>query len=608
MKGWRATATALLVALGAATAAIADDGARHGLSLFGDVKYPSDFAHFDYVNPDAPTGGLVRYAAIGGFDSFNPFIIKGRAASGITLIYDTLLTSSFDEPGSEYGLVAQSVSYPADFSSVTFKLRPEARWHDGQPITPEDVIWTLDALKANSPFYNAYYANVLTGTKIDAHTVRFEFTQKGNRELPLIMGQLPVLPKHFWEGADASGAARDFSETSLEPPLGSGPYRVGEVKPGQSVTYERVADYWGADLPVNRGAHNFSQIRFEYFGDTTVALEAFKAHRVDVRIENSAKNWATAYDIPAVRDGRIVLEKLPDQNPSGMQAFAFNIRRDKFADPRVRLAFNYAFDFEWQNKTLFYGQYQRTNSYFANSELAAQGLPSEAELALLEPFRDQLPEEIFEKPFASPATDGSGNNRANLKRAGDLLAEAGWVLKDGKLQSAKTGEPFAVEFLLVDPAFERVVAPFVQSLKRLGITSSIRSVDTSQYQNRIDSFDFDIIVHTFPQSLSPGNEQRDFWSCASAEQKGGRNVIGICDPVVEALIDKIIFATSRDELVTATRALDRVLLWHHYVVPQWHIPYTRLARWTTVRHPDPVPAYSIGFPTIWWHEGDAPQN
>lgn len=585
----------------AATQAQAADTIRHGVSLFGSLKYAPDFKHFDYVNVDAPKGGMVRIGAIGSYDSLNNFIVRGTSAAGLSLIYDTLMAPSYDEAGSEYGLIAESVSYPKDFSSVTFNLRPEARFHDGKPITTDDVIWTFETLKKVNPFYNAYYRNVAKVEATGPHQVKFTFSISGNRELPQIMGQLPVLPKHFWTGKDAQGKARDITQTTLEIPLGSGPYKISKMDTGRSITYERVKDYWAKDLPVKVGSDNFDQIRFDYYGDPTIAFEAFKGDRVDFRLENSAKNWATGYDIPPVKDGRITLEKLRTQNGEGMQAFAFNLRRDIFKDVRVREAFDLAFDFQWENKNLFYGQYTRTDSYFVNSELASSGVPQGAELKLLEPFRSQLPAELFAKPYTNPTTDGSGNNRQNLRAAAKLLDEAGWKTINGVRVNAK-GEPLAVEFLLDNPMFERVVAPYRQSLERLGIKVTLRTVDTAQYQNRVDNRDFDIIVQSFPQSLSPGNEQRDYWSCAAAKDPGSRNVIGICDPVVEKLIDDVIFAKSREDLITATHALDRVLLWRHYIVPQWYSPYDRVAYWARLAHPDPTPPYSIGFPNIWWHK------
>ena len=569
----------------------------HGLSLFGDLKYPPDFKRFDYVNPAAPKGGVLHMAAIGGFDSLNPFILKGEPAAGASMIYDRLLTQSFDEAGSEYGLLAQSIEVAKDFSWVIFTLRPEARWHDGKPVTPEDVIFSLNILKEKgAPLYRFYYANVKSASKAGTHGVRFDFDAAGNRELPQIVGQLPILPAHYWKG-------RDFGATTLEPPLGSGPYRISKVEANRSIMLERVADYWGKDLPVNVGANNFDQIAFEYYRDDTVALEAFKADNFDVRFEISAKNWATAYDFPAVKQGKVIRAELQTRNAEPMQGFLFNTRRTKFSDPRVRLAFNYAFDFEWANKNLFYGQYARTRSYFQNSELAAAALPDAAELALLEPFRSQLPPEVFTKVYVPPVTDGSGENRKNLREAQRLFAEAGWQVVDGALTHAKSGEKMQVEFLLEQPSFERIVSPYVRNLERLGIKSSIRMVDTAQYKNRTDAYDFDIIIGGVSNSLSPGNEQREYWSAAAADRPGSRNLMGVKSPVVDALIGKIIFAENRAALITASHALDRVLLWGHYLVPQWHTPVIRTAYWDVLDYPRPVPDYNIGFPDLWWYKG-----
>ena len=585
----------LLICSGVAQAA--DSRPSHGWSLFGDLKYPPDFKRFDYVNPDAPKGGALRMAAIGGFDSLNPFILKGEAAAGASLIYDRLLTSSFDEAGAEYGLLAQSVQAAEDFSWVEFTLRPEARWHDGKPVTPDDVVFSFNILREKgAPLYRFYYANVKSVAKVGANKVRFEFDSAGNRELPLIMGQLPILPAHYWKG-------RDFEATTLEPPLGSGPYRIGKVESNRNITLERVKDYWAKDLPVNVGAHNFDQLVFEYYRDDTVALEAFKANNFDVRFETSAKNWATAYDFPAVKQGKVIRAGLETRNAEPMQGFLFNTRRTKFSDPRVRLAFNYAFDFEWANKNLFYGQYARSHSYFQNSELAASALPDAAELALLEPFRAQLPPEVFTSIYKPPVTDGSGNNRDNQREAQRLFAETGWQVKDGVLTHDASGEKMQIEFLLDQPNFERIVSPYVRSLERLGIKASIRMIDTAQYKNRTDAYDFDIIIGGVANSLSPGNEQREYWSAAAADRPGSRNLAGVKSPVVDALIDKIIFAENRAALIAASRALDRVLLWGHYLVPQWHTPVTRTAYWDVIDYPRPVPDYNIGFPDLWWYKG-----
>lgn len=595
---------ALLLALAVSVSLVAAaqaDTMRHGSSLFDNLKYADGFKKFDYVNPDAPKDGEVVIAAIGGFDSFNGFVVTGQPPAGLGFIYDTLMTGSMDEAGSEYGLIAESLSYPDDYSSVTYKLRPQARFADGQPITAEDVIWTFETLKTNHPFYGAYYANVVKAEALDAHTVKFSFSEKNNRELPQIVGQLPILPKHYWTDKDAKGRPRDISKTTLEVPLGNGAYRIKTFTPGRSITYERDENYWAKDLPVNMGANNFQTLRYEYFKDPTIAFEAFKAHQVDFWRETSAKNWATAYDIPPVKDGRITKEELSTKNNEGMQAFAFNLRRAKFADPRVREAFDWAFDFGWMNKNIFYGAYMRSDSYFANSELASTSVPGGLELSILEPFKDQLPPALFTQAYVTPTTDGSGTNRGNLRKAIALMKEAGWSVKDGILTNDKTGEPFTVEFMLDNPAFERVVAPYIQSLKRIGIQATLRTIDTAQYQNRLDKRDFDMVVASFGQSMSPGNEQRGFWGCAAAKEDGSRNVMGICDPVVEKLIDRVIYATSREELVAATHALDRVLLWHHYLVPNWYSPYERVAYWSGIARPAKTPDYSIGFPSIWWH-------
>jgi microcin C transport system substrate-binding protein len=577
------------------------DGWRHGTSLFGDLKYAPGFKHFDYVNPDAPKGGRVRLGAIGGFDSLNPYTYKGRPAGLMGLTIDTLTTPSYDEPSAAYGLIAEAVKFPDDYSQVTYRLRPEARFHDGTPITPEDVIFSMEMLKKVDPAYAGYYRNVVRGEKTGDHEVTFHFDEKGNRELPNITGQLPVLPKHWWEGKDASGKPRDLGATTLEAPLGSGPYRVDKVNPGRSITFKRVEDYWAKDLPVNIGKHNFDEVVLEYFLDPTVALEAFKGDQFDWRVENSARAWATAYDTPAVKRGDIVREEFTFDEPAGMQAFAFNLRRDKFSDPRVRRAFNLAFDFEWANKTLFYGLYKRLDSYFANSELAATGLPEGRELELLEGLRDQIPPEVFTTPYTNPVNDKPGAQREHLRQAMELLREAGWEIDKGVLRN-KAGEAMTVEFLIADPNFERVVLPYVQALKRLGIQASVRTVDTSQYKSRVDNFDFDIITHRWGQSLSPGNEQRDFWGSEAADQSGSQNVVGIKNPAIDALINKVIYAESREDLVAATRALDRVLLWNHYVVPQWYSPSDRTARWNRFGHPEKMPKYQVGFPTIWWYD------
>jgi microcin C transport system substrate-binding protein len=576
---------------------------RHALSLFGDIKYPEGFRHFDYVNPDAPQGGTLRQSALGTFDNFNTVVsgVKGSIAIGTELYTETLTTPSLDEVSTEYGLLAEAISYPADYSAVTYRLRAKARWHDGKPITSDDVLFSFDVLKKNSPFYGAYYRHVVKAETTGEREVTFTFDGPGNRELPQIVGQLPVLPKHWWEGTDKSGRKRDVTQTTLEPPLGSGPYRLKDFAPGRTLVYEKVDDYWGKDLNVIIGTRNFQTIRYEFFRDSTVALEAFKGDQVDWRFENSAKEWANSYDFPAVRDKRVVREEFPTRNIGVMQAFAFNIRRDKFKDPRVRRAFNFVFDFEEMNRQLFFGQYKRIASFFEGTELAATGVPSGKELEILETVRGKVPDELFTKPYTNPVGGNPEAVRNNLREALRLFREAGYEVKDTRLVDAGSGKQFAVEFLVDEPAAERFVLFYKPSLDRLGMTVSVRVVDAAQYENRLRQWDFDIIVASWAQSLSPGNEQRGFWSSQAADQPGSRNLIGIRNPAVDSLIERVIFTRDREDLVAATRALDRVLLWNFYVVPQWTYGKQRTARWDRFGHPETMPKYGASaFPTIWW--------
>lgn len=572
---------------------------QHGLSLMGQPKYPADFKHFDYVNVDAPKAGLLRLSADGTFDSLNDIVPRGTPATGLTLIYDTLMTPAFDEVATEYGLLAEAVSYPADFSSVTYRLRPEAKWHDGQPVTPDDVVWSFEALTKNNPRQAFYYSHVKSVAKTGAREVTFTFDQAGNRELPQIVGQLRVMPRHWWTANGPDGKPRDISQSTLEIPLGSGPYKVKQVIPGRSISFERVPDYWGRDLPVNVGTNNFDEQRYEYFRDDTVELEAFKGDQYDFRIETSAKNWATAYDFPAVKEGKVVLEEFPNRSSGSMQAFIMNLRRAKFQDQRVRRALNYALDFEGMNRTLFYGQYKRTVSYFQNTELASSGLPEGKELAILDSVRDKVPASVFTTPYVTPPQGSEQERRDNLREAARLLKDAGYTIKDRRLVNDK-GEPFSVEILIANPAFERVALFYKPALERLGITVNIRQVDTSQYINRLRARDFDMIISGWGQSLSPGNEQRDFWGSEAADREGSSNYAGIKDPGIDALIEKVIYATDRQELVAATRALDRVLLAYDFVVPSWNYPNTRTARWNRFGHPSTLPEYSFAFPDIWW--------
>ncbi|PRY70965.1 extracellular solute-binding protein [Halomonas ventosae] len=562
----------------------------HGLALYGDPALPADFTHFPHANPDAPAGGSLVRSAIGSFDSTNPFIIRGTPATGLTEIYDTLLTQNPDEPFSMYGLLAEGVRLDPERQWIEFDLHPEARFHDGEPVTAEDVVFSFETLtKKGQPFYGAYYADVVGIRAVDEDTVHFDLADSESRELPLIIGQLPILPAHFWQD-------RDFEATTRDALLGSGPYRIGAVEPGRRIIFERVDDYWGRDLPVNRGRHNMERLVYDYYRDQTVALEAFKAGNLDMRIETSARNWATAYDFPALEEGLVERLEVPDGQPAGMQAYVMNLRRDKFQDVRVREALNLAFDFEWLNRNLFYGAYQRTESYFANSEMAAEGLPSEAELALLEPHREALPERVFLEPLPVEHPD---EMRPRLARALELLNEAGYVVRDGVMTHLDSGAPLTVEVLLFDTQFERVVQPLLQNLAKIGIQGNIRIVDVNQYLNRLRGFDFDIIVGSFPQSANPGNEQRDFWTSEYAEVPQSRNLIGLSNPVVDELVDDLITADSREALDAAARALDRVLRWGFYVIPQWHLGKTRIALWDKFGWREPFPEYSLDL-AAWW--------
>jgi microcin C transport system substrate-binding protein len=576
---------------------------RHGISLFDKLKYAADFKHFEYVNPQAPKAGLVRQGVIGTFDSFNMVVagVKGDLAAGVELIYESLMASSLDEVSSEYGQLAEAVSYPSDHAWVRFRLRPDARWHDGVPVSVDDVIFSLQAFKQWHPQLAAFYRRVVKADQTGAHEVTFIFDAPYDRELPLVLGQLMVLPQHWWTGTEANGRKRNVGETTLEPPLGSGPYRIKSFEPARTIIYERVADYWGRDLPVNVGAFNFDQLRFDYFRDSDVEFEAFKAGAIDWRTETTAKTWATGYDFPAVSEKRVRREEFPIHSMGVMQAFAFNLRRRKFRDPRVRRAFNFAFNYQEINRELFYNQYKRIASYFEGTDLAAGGLPSEQELALLQPLRSQVPPEVFTTPYWNPVAADQNAARANLREAMRLFNAAGFEVRDLALVDPETSEPMQVEFLVGDPSLERVVLFYQPALQRLGITVNVRLVDDAQYINRLRSWDFDIIVTTWDESLTPGNEQRDYWGSGAADVPGSRNLMGIKNSAVDALIDAVVHATTRDELVAATRALDRLLLWNHYVVPQWTLGKVRTARWDRFAHPPHMPRYGLtAFPTLWW--------
>ncbi len=564
----------------------------NGIALFGRPGLPADFTHFPYVNPDALKGGEVVLGGLGSFDSFNPFIMRGAPAAEVSRIYDTLLRQSADEPGVSYGLVAKTVETPADRMWVAFDLRPEARFHDGTPITAEDVAWTFQTLRDKGrPNFRQYYAMVADVTVESPQRVVFHFKSNEDHELAMIVGEFPILPKKWWAG-------RDFTQPLTEAPLGSGPYRLDRFEMGRSTTLVRVADYWGRDLPVSKGLFNFGSIRTEYYRDSTVAMEAFKSGQIDYRQENISKNWATAYDFPAVAKGLVKKETFPHHLPTGMQGFVLNTRHAQFADRRVREALDEVFDFEWLNRNLFFGAYTRTDSYFSNSDLASSGLPGPEELALLAPFKDKLPPELFTRPFALPVTDGSGNNREGLRRALKLFEQAGWKVLDRKLVDV-AGKQMAFEILSGDPTLERIATPYVQWLARLGIDAHVRTVDPPQYQRLTDTFDFDMTMVVLPQSDFPGNEQRDNWTCESMKAEGSSNLAGVCDPAVDALVKKVVEARDKPQLIVATRALDRVLLWGWYVVPNWHVGSFNAAYWNRFGHPSQPVRTGIALDS-WW--------
>lgn len=593
---WRQSLVSLLLVSSTLVQAAASDS--HGIAMHGDLKYPADFSHFAYANPEAPKGGSFRQAAIGTFDSFNPFIVKGTSASGIGLLFDSLMGRSLDEPFTQYGLLAENIRMPEDRKWVEFDLRETATFSDGTPVRANDVIETFRLLREEgSPFYKAYYKNISNISSLnDGLTVRFDFGEEENLELPLIVGEVPIMSAEYW-------STREFAAPSLDPILGSGPYLVGEIDPGRSITYQRNTNYWGADLAVNKGRYNFDQMIYDYYRDSTVALEAFKAGQYDFREENSSKNWATGYTGPAFEDGRAKRELVDDANPAGMQAFIMNTRRDLFTDKRVRQAITLGFDFEWTNANLFYDAYTRSHSFFSNSEMAATELPTPAELEILEPLRGQIPDEVFTEVYRAPTTKGDGRNRTQLRDALKLLREAGWNLDAGTLKNAN-GDAFVFEILLVQKDFERVVAPFIQNLEKLGMEVSIRIVDVSQYINRLRETDFDMIVGSFGQSSSPGNEQREFWGSEAADQPGSRNLIGIKDPAIDKLVELLIQAPDREQLVLRARALDRVLQWNNFVVPQFHIASHRIAYWDKFGFPETRPTYALGLDTWWSKEAN----
>jgi microcin C transport system substrate-binding protein len=566
----------------------------HGIAIHGEPGYPADARHLGYANPDAPKGGTIRLAGRGTFDSLNPFILQGTPAGAAARIYEPLLETVYDEVSTEYGQLVETIETPPDRSWVIFTLRSNARWHDGKPVTPGDVVFSFDILtKKGHPQYAVYWHDVTKAEAIDDRRVKFSFRGGINHELPVIIGQLTVLPRHWWEG-------RDFGVASLDVPLGSGPYRIESLEAGRFIVLRRVEDYWGRDLWLNRGRNNFDTIRYEYYRDEQVAFEAFKAGEVDYREEFTARLWATSYDFPAVKSGAVQKAELTHESTLPMQGVIFNLRRDMFKDRRFREAFVHLVDFEWFNKALSWNLMTRINSYFFNSELAARGLPSKEELAILEPLRAQLPPETFTQEFKLPVTDGSGNNRDGMRRAIALLKEAGWELRSGKMVNARSGAPLSFEFLLGESRLERFAVPFKEWCGRVGIDVRLRTVDPIQYQKRMDAFDFDATIDLFSQSLSPGNEQREFWGSAAAKTTGSRNTIGIADPAIDALIEKLIAAPDRPSLVTCSRALDRALLWNYFIVPQYYSKTWWIAYWNKFGRPDKLAKYQPRGITTWW--------
>ena len=570
---------------------------QHGVAMHGDLKYPKNFKKFDYASDKAYKGGTIKLSSIGTFDNLNPYILKGVAAWQTTYLFETLMKSSFDEPFSQYGLIAKSVKIPEDRSWIIFKIRKIAKFSNGEKIKPEDIIFSFNILTTKGhPIYKTYYGQVDKVEKFSENEVKFSFKGDPNPELPLIIGyQLPIFSKKYWDG-------KEFDKTTLNPPLGSGPYLVSDVKPGRSITLKKNPNYWGNKINVNVGRFNFDTIHTDFYRDETVALEAFKSGAYDFKQENSSKNWATAYKFGAVKEGRVKVEEIKYFRPSGMQGFAFNMRKSIFQNINVRKALTYAFDFEWSNRNLFYNAYTRTKSFFDNSDLSSQSFPSEEELVILEKYRGKIPEEIFTSIFSPPNTDDENGLRKNLRFARRLLKEEGWIIKNDVLTNRETGEIFKFEILLRSPLFERIVLPMKRNLKKLGIEVSIRTVqDDSQYIRRLEDFDYDMIVVNYGSIISPGNEQKNYWGSSTADQPGSPNYMGVKNPVLDEIIDELISAKSRQELVTYTKVLDRILLFNYYLIPQFHIGHYRVAYWNKLSRPAISPKYDLGF-DFWWFD------
>jgi len=576
---------------------------HHAFSVRSVPKYAANAPHFDYVNPKAPKGGVLRMFDIGAFDSLNVALTRGVIADDITMIHARLMTPALDEVDTNYGYVAEAIAWADDYSSVSFRLRKEAIFHDGKPITPEDVIFSFEAFKKHSIALAGYYREVAKAEKTGEREITFTAARPGNRELPLIIGQLTILPKHWWEGTDANGKQRDIGQTSLEVPLGSGPYKIAKVVPGQSLAFERVKDWWGEKVPANVGRYNIDEIRDEYFRDDRVAFEAFKSGAVDWRIESSAKDWATAYDFPAVKDGKVIKEVFANNAATAVQGIFMNLRRPAFSDIRVRKALNYLFDFEEMNRTLMFDAYKRTGSYWPGTELAAAGLPQGREKELLDELKDKVPPEVFTAPYANPTGGSPEAQRGNIREALRLFKEAGYEIKDKKMTSLATGKPVEYELLAGGPTFERHALYYKSMLERIGVTLVLRQVDTSQYVNRLRKRDFDMTFIAIGQSINPGNEQYAYWSSQAADVEGSQNYAGIKNPAVDALIDKLVVATTRDDMVAITRAMDRVLMANHYIVPNWYFGAQRSARWDRFGHPEVMPKYGVtAFPDVWWFD------
>jgi microcin C transport system substrate-binding protein len=588
------------------TATVFPSFPSHGIDLYNQLKYGADFKNFDYVNPNAPKGGQITLAQIGTFDSLNPFVIKGTPAAGMSYIHPsylhaTLLAHSFDEPNASYGYIAEKIELAPDRSWIVFTLRKNATFHNGQAITPNDVVFTFNILKEQgNPFYKAYYREIINAEQVGESQVKFSFLSGKNLELPVIIGEMPILSKNYY-------TTHKFDAATLTVPLGSGPYEIAAVDAGKSITYKRVHNWWGENLPINKGQYNFDTIKYLYFRDSTIAFEAFKTGTYDLRIENESKNWAQGYNLSSVKQNRLIKKAISHHINQGMQAFIFNTRRNIFKNKEVRQALSLLFDFEWTNKNLFYGFYKRTNSFFENSILAQRDLPSKEELNTLEPFRAQLPNDVFTTVFKMPVNDGSGNIRPQLQSAQVLLKSAGWIIDHQTLIHAKTKQPFVFEILIMQPEFMRILHGFVNNLKRIGIEARVRLVDAAQYETRIEEFDYDMIIQKIGQSASPGNEQVDYWASKTADIKGSFNFAGIRNPVIDQLIEGLLKASSWENLVASTRALDRVLLWNYYVIPMWYNDAYWVAYWNKFGQPKRIPAYNFPLDT-WWVDSKLQKN